>query len=56
MDNAWFTISADQATPVSSGLAEMRVRLFYELNLLESVIISAKIVSPSGTMFAPRSS
>ncbi len=45
-DNAWFRIHAVQSTPVPSVLAEMRVRLFYELNLLESVIISAEIVSP----------
>lgn len=43
--NAWFPIRAVSETPHADKLAEVRIQLFYRLNLLASAVIRAEVVS-----------
>lgn len=43
--NAVFTVTADVPTSSPAALSELRLRVFYRLNLLESAVIRAEVVS-----------
>jgi HEAT repeat protein len=43
--NAWFRITAQSASVSADALGEIRLRVYYQLSLLESAVIRAEVVS-----------